>query len=199
MAVTTPPLEKSIPANLHPKAITLSTFRTLLAHYEETVHRVTRKKAIAKQGGKKSTTKQKKKAAPKRKVSSKEEGDEDDDEAKLENENVDEDGNEAENESDEPNPQADAAAREFWKLDTWRYETLPPILSERAQSQSQSQEGTEKGNGNEKGKGKGMVEGAHMTKDEVIKLMEWKLYVYTYYIHTPCTCDRSIYTQRAIE
>jgi hypothetical protein len=195
MAAPAPPPAKSIPASLNPRTITLSTFRTLLAHYEETVHRVTRKKALAKQGGKKATPKQKKKAAPKRKVSS-EEGEEDDDDSKLENANGDEDGDE----DDEPNPQADAAAREFWKLDTWRYETLPRILSER--SQLQLQEGEENGKGN--GKGKGKVEGVHLTKDEVIKLMEWKLYVHTpthpnLCVHGPYLQLRWIDSLRAIE
>ncbi|KAL3459892.1 hypothetical protein BJX64DRAFT_278809 [Aspergillus heterothallicus] len=133
---------RSSPGNY--QTISLSAFRTLLAHYEETVHRVTRKKTIAKQTGKKKA-KPNGRVTKKRKVSSGEE-----------------DGEEGEHgQADEIAPelraQADAADRDFWALDVWRYETLPGALGERLKK-----EGT---NG----------KGASLSKDEAVKLMEWKL------------------------
>ncbi|KAL2817872.1 hypothetical protein BJX63DRAFT_419487 [Aspergillus granulosus] len=129
--------------------ISLSTFRTLLAHYEATVHRVTRRKTIAKQTGKKG--KPKARAPKKRKASQEEE----------EDNGVKEGGEDgkAKEITPEVSAQVDAADREFWELDTWRYETLPGVLRERLQ------EGKEKKGG----------KGVSLSKDEAVKLMEWKL------------------------
>ncbi|KAL2836156.1 hypothetical protein BJY01DRAFT_222384, partial [Aspergillus pseudoustus] len=142
--------EITIQPDLNYKTISLATFRTLLAHYEETVHRVTRKKTIAKQMGKKA--KSKARAAKKRKA--------------LQGEDEDGAEEEADGQAKEISPelraQADAADREFWKLDTWRYETLPGTLGERLVGAKE---------GEKSGKGKG----ASLSKNEVTKLMEWKL------------------------
>ncbi|BCS25663.1 uncharacterized protein APUU_50374S [Aspergillus puulaauensis] len=62
--------------------------------------------------------------------------------------------------SQDAKKQVDAQVREFEALDAWRYESLPGLIERRSQ-----------GNADE-GEGKG---GHSLSKDEVVKLMEWKL------------------------
>lgn len=63
--------------------------------------------------------------------------------------------------SQDAKKQVDAQVREFAALDAWRYESLPGLIERRSQ-----------GNADE-GEGKG---GHSLSKDELVKLMEWKLY-----------------------
>jgi ADA HAT complex component 1 len=62
--------------------------------------------------------------------------------------------------------EVDAQVKEFEALDEWRYESLPGLVEARIQGKANadSEEGERK-------------KGDALSKDEVVKLMEWKLYV----------------------
>jgi hypothetical protein len=63
----------------------------------------------------------------------------------------------------------------FLKLDAWRYETLPAVLRERAGKVAMDDEEMERPG--KKAKKSKKVEGAFLEKDELVQLMDWKLYV----------------------
>lgn len=65
--------------------------------------------------------------------------------------------------SQDAKKQVDAQAREFEALDAWRYESLPGLIERRSQGNADEEEG----------------KGGHsLSKDELVKLMEWKLYAF---------------------
>ncbi|KAL2872158.1 uncharacterized protein BJX67DRAFT_369529 [Aspergillus lucknowensis] len=152
--------------HLNPATITLQTFTTLLAHYEETTKRVARNKALARQ----TKTKSKPKPKPKQKQKQKRE-------APLPSPSssasvAKESGSASDGKSAEDRWQAwldhdtaaqvEAAVRGFWELDWWRYEQLPAVVRGRRQE------------GAGAGAGRGSGE-AYLLKEEAVKLMEWKL------------------------
>ena len=50
----------------------------------------------------------------------------------------------------------------FLELDQWRYEVLPKVIEERKRKDGGQEEGSE-------------VEGAHLLKEELIDIMDWKM------------------------
>lgn len=135
--------------DLNPTTIPLSTFRTLLSSYETTLKTTTLSKALAKASSK--GKKQKKTQSKKRAADS------------VQNEEDDEHEHEH-GLSQDAKKQVDAQAREFEALDAWRYESLPGLIERRSQGETDDEE--------EKG-------GHSLSKDEVVKLMEWKLYAFS--------------------
>lgn len=136
--------------NLNPTTISLSTFKTLLASYKATVKSKTRSKALAKapSKGKKQKTQSKKRAA---------------DSVQNEGDDEHEDGL-----SQDVKKQVDAQVKEFEALDEWRYESLPGLVEARIQGKANANADSEEGE---------RKKGDALSKDEVVKLMEWKLYV----------------------
>ena len=63
----------------------------------------------------------------------------------------------------------------FLNLDKWRYETIPTVVRERVGRVATTDDNTERPRKSAK-KSK-TVEGAFLEKDELIQLMDWKLYV----------------------
>jgi hypothetical protein len=63
----------------------------------------------------------------------------------------------------------------FLKLDTWRYETIPAVLRDRVGIVATDEKDTERPG--KKAKKLKKVEGAFLEKDELVRLMDWKLYV----------------------
>ncbi|KAL4796492.1 hypothetical protein BDV19DRAFT_378204 [Aspergillus venezuelensis] len=167
---------------LHPSTIDLSTFNHLLTLYDETVRRVAAAKALKKpsskgksqgQGQSKKDKKGKKRAAPSNEDENGEDG-----------ENQDGEGNEegaggeveAELTADQKN-MVNEAVRQYRDLDDWRYGILPGLLEERREESTQEVDGEEEGEGKKKGKGKGKGKKSALclSKDEAMKLLEWKL------------------------
>jgi hypothetical protein len=70
-------------------------------------------------------------------------------------------------------PTFDRQTETYVKLDKWRYETLPPVVRERAATAGK----TATGQSNTL-KEHEKYSGTFMHKDEVVQLMEWKLYVF---------------------
>ncbi|KAL5341725.1 hypothetical protein BJX70DRAFT_405590 [Aspergillus crustosus] len=133
--------------DLNPKTITLSTFHTLLSHYETTVRNLARRKALAKatktpRQNVQPKTKTKRTAEPIPNI-------------------VSGKGNEKEELSADLKKRVEEQVDEYWELDVWRYSGLREVVLERQK----------KGNVDGKGKEKGV----YMTKEEIIKLVEWKL------------------------
>ncbi|KAI9376810.1 hypothetical protein BJX61DRAFT_530628 [Aspergillus egyptiacus] len=115
--------------NPNPSSISLREFRTILAHYEETVKRVALGKLIAKSQKK---TKKASAAAAK-------------------------DGTEGVKSLTTTELKGyDARVRDYWNLDVWRYDLLPKAIARRLAG--------------DEGEA-----AAYLSKDEVVKLMEWKL------------------------
>lgn len=143
--------------DLNPTTISLSTFKALLSSYETTVKTITRSKALAKASsskGKKQSQKQKKTQGKKRAADS-------DRNEEEEGEHEQEHGL-----SQDAKKQVDAQVREFETLDSWRYKSLPGLVEARIQGKAKTD-----------GEGGGKEPYA-LSKDEVVKLMEWKLYVF---------------------
>lgn len=137
--------------NHNPTTISLSTFKTLLASYQTTVKTITRSKALAKassKGKKQKKTQSKKRAA---------------DSVQNEGDDEHEDGL-----SQDVKKQADAQVKEFEALDEWRYESLPGLVGARIQGKANANADDEEGE---------RKRGYALSKDEVVKLMERKLYV----------------------
>lgn len=163
------PLDQDQDLNLNPQTIALPTFQTLLSKYPTTVSQKTRAKTLAKTLARKTPVpKGKAKSTRTRKRSASHQGQE---EISPEAEKI-----------------VESAVREFGVLDEWRYDSLPGIVwgrceeilnqhqeqgNDQGQEQEQEQEREQRG-GIEAGKSK---EKAYLSKDEVVKLMEWKLYV----------------------
>ncbi len=145
--------------DLNPTTISLSTFKALLSSYETTVKTITRSKALAKVSsskGKKQSQKQKKTQGKKRAADS--------------DRNEEEEEGEHEQEyrlSQDAKKQVDAQVREFETLDSWRYKSLPGLVEARIQGKAKTD-----------GEGGGGKEPYALSKDEVVKLMESKLYVF---------------------
>ncbi|KAL4877168.1 hypothetical protein BJY04DRAFT_210097 [Aspergillus karnatakaensis] len=152
--------------DLNPKTITLSTFHTLLGRYEDTVRELTRRRALAKvtKGNKKDNKakdEKKGKGKGKNKRTLKHDGEQ----------NEEEEGTKGI--SKEVQNRVKEQVQEFWELDCWRYTGLREMIEAR------QTESSDNGVGNGKAKGKGsatwQAKGAYLSKEEVIKLMEWKL------------------------
>lgn len=148
--------------DLNPTTISLPTFKALLSSYETTVKTITRSKALAKASsskGKKQSQKQKKTQGKKRAADS----DRNDEEEEGEHE-------QEHGLSQDAKKQVDAQVREFETLDSWRYKSLPGLVEARIQGKAKTD--------GEGGGGGGGKEPYALSKDEVVKLMEWKLYVF---------------------
>ncbi|KAL4946262.1 hypothetical protein BDV06DRAFT_152731 [Aspergillus oleicola] len=130
---------------LHPAAIDLPTFRHLLSQYDSTVKRIAAFKALRKPSSKGKSQRDKKAKTKKRSANGKDEGNE--------GEDGNEDG-EKELDADAKNLVSEGV-RNYQDLDHWRYGVLPGLIAERR----------------EEGKEKDLC----LSKDEAIKLVEWKL------------------------
>jgi hypothetical protein len=143
-----------------PFEIDRSTFSTLLACYPTATREGFRRKILAK-AQRKADREERKKA--KKKSSAKG------------STTVAADGDDSKAELPIPKGRLDHETDVFLKLDSWRYETLPATLKERA-AKSQNQP---VGNGAKSDSSNpGGSTGFYMEKDELVKLMEWKLYVF---------------------
>ncbi|KAL2832026.1 hypothetical protein BDW59DRAFT_114616 [Aspergillus cavernicola] len=149
-------------STLSPASITLETFTSLLAHYEETVKRVERDKAVAKyksQKSKKNYSKTKTKAKPKAGLK----------QASSSSATKSKQGRDEE-EEEEGKKIIEAQIQAFWGLDEWRYNVLPEIVRERRQQQrggdNEGAEGVEAGTAT-----------GYLSKEEIVRLMGWKMYV----------------------
>ncbi|KAL4930099.1 uncharacterized protein BDV17DRAFT_280973 [Aspergillus undulatus] len=133
--------------NLSPRTITLSTFTTLLTQYDSTVKRISASKALSNSNTKArfKNGKSKSKKNRKRAADAAEDADEDEDSLSSDTQN-----------------QIAVQVRQFQDLDEWRYGILPEILRDRREGREEE--------GNREG-----AESGYLSKDEALKLMEWKL------------------------
>ncbi|KAL4781546.1 hypothetical protein BJX76DRAFT_359834 [Aspergillus varians] len=163
--------------DLNPKTITLATFTTLLASYERTVQAVSRTKALAKAKGKgKGKGKGKRKPTPKKSAvtaTAQNKKRPATSAAKGEEEEGEGEGSEADELSNDAKTQVAAQVSEFAELDAWRYSVLPGVVGGRGGSNGMGHHDEDEDEEEKEKEGEGLD--GYLSKEEAVKLMEWKL------------------------